>query len=278
MLGAKVILDVHDLMPELYMSKFRMDDTKRLIRFITWIEKRSIDFAHKAIAVHKPQLDILLKHGNSEEKFIILLNVPDPKIFVSHNNVEPVFNKKFRLIYHGTIAMRHGIDVALHAIAQALKEIPHLEFQIVGEGDDLERVVAMANGLKLSNCVQFSDKAIPLDLIPSMIDQADVGIVPMLNDQFTRHTLPVKLLEYVLMGKPVIASRIEGLEAYFDDTMISYFKPGDTVDLADRIVDLYRHPEKARQFVSNSNRFNEEFNWQSQKKLYYNLIDSLLQA
>src|SRR5438477_7594002 len=77
MLGAKVILDVHDLMPELYMSKFGVEETSWVIRFITWLERRSIAFAHRAIAVHNPHLEALIKHGNPKEKFDVLLNVPD---------------------------------------------------------------------------------------------------------------------------------------------------------------------------------------------------------
>ena len=47
--GAKVILDVHDLMPELYQSKFKLSSRHPVIRFITWIERCSIRFADRAI-------------------------------------------------------------------------------------------------------------------------------------------------------------------------------------------------------------------------------------
>jgi glycosyltransferase involved in cell wall biosynthesis len=275
-LGAKVILDVHDLMPELFMSKFGEGRIKWMISLVTYVEKRSIAFAHKAIAVSKPHLNALLEHGNPEVKFITLLNVPDPKIFGPGQKAEPVSNNRFRLIYHGTVSERYGLDVAIRAVSLARKEIPRLEFQIVGDGDDRQRIAAMINELKLSDCVEISKKYVPIDLIPSIIEQANVGIVPILNDQFTRCTLPVKVLEYVLLEKPVIASRIEGLEFYFNDSMVLYFRPGDEVELANRILEVYRNPQKVEQLVSNANRFNKEFNWDTQKKIYYGLIDSLV--
>jgi len=64
LLGAKIILDIHDLMPELYMAKFGGDYRNWIVRMIMWIERRSVAFADRTIAVHEPHLDILVKHGN----------------------------------------------------------------------------------------------------------------------------------------------------------------------------------------------------------------------
>jgi glycosyltransferase involved in cell wall biosynthesis len=275
MLGAKVILDLHDLMPELYMSKFGADDASLWIRFITRIERWSIAFAHKVITVHQQDLGLLVKRGNPEEKLSSLLNVPDPKIFAPKTSPRHRVDHNFRLIYHGTVSKRYGLDVALRAMVLARKEIPDLEFHIIGSGDDLQRIVGLANESRLDGCVQFN-KSVPIEQLPPLITQADVGIVPYLNDRFTRYVLPVKLLEYVVLGIPVIASRLETLEVYFDDKMLRYFQPGNEVELADHIVDLHCNPQKRERLVSNAGRFNETYNWQRQKILYFNLIDSML--
>jgi glycosyltransferase involved in cell wall biosynthesis len=275
MLGAKVILDMHDLMPELYMSKFGADDANLWIKFITRIERWSIAFAHKVITVHQQDLGLLVKRGNPEEKLSSLLNVPDPKIFAPKTSPRHRVDHSFRLIYHGTVSKRYGLDVALRAVALARKEIPDLEFHIIGRGDDLQRVVDLANESRLDGCVQFH-KSVPIEQLPPLITQADVGIVPYLNDKYTQYVLPVKLLEYVALGIPVIASRLEALEVYFDEKMLRYFQPGNEVELADHIVDLHRNPQKRERLVSNAGRFNETYNWQRQKILYLNLIDSML--
>lgn len=275
MLGAKVILDLHDLMPELYMSKFGADDASLWIRFITRIERWSIAFAHKVITVHQQDLGLLVKRGNPEEKLSSLLNVPDPKIFAPKTSPRHRVDHNFRLIYHGTVSKRYGLDVALRAMVLARKEIPDLEFHIIGGGDDLQRIVGLANESRLDGCVQFN-RSVPIEQLPPLITQADVGIVPYLNDRFTRYVLPVKLLEYVVLGIPVIASRLETLEVYFDDKMLRYFQPGNEVELADHIVDLHCNPQKRERLVSNAGRFNETYNWQRQKILYFNLIDSML--
>lgn len=273
LLGAKVVLDVHDLMPELYQSKFGLHKAHWLIRFITWIEQRSIGFADRAIAVHKPHLEALVSHGNPAEKFVILLNLPDPKIFSSRAPAASRNDCGFTLLYHGTVARRHGLSVALQAMASLRGEIKDLKLRIVGDGDDFPRLINLAKELELTDCVSFSQGFVPIEeLVPIILD-ADIGIVPILYDDFTRYMLPVKLLEYVALGKPVICSRTETIEAYFDDSMIQYFEPGNAAELAEHIRVLYQDPDKRGRLIANAGRFNREHNWEQQKQLYYQLMD-----
>ena len=273
--GAKVILDVHDLMPELYMCKFGSDSRHWFVRLITWIEKRSVAFAHRAIAVHVPHRDALVGHGNPERKFGVLLNVPDTGIF--HRNGNHRTDDKFRLIYHGTVARRHGLEVALKAVHSIKNNIPNLEFLIIGRGDDLERVKKLAAEMGLMDCVRFVG-AMPTHELPRHLAQADVGLVPILYDPFTRYMLPLKLLEYVGMGIPCIVSETETIRAYFGGDMVRYCKPGDQRELADAILELYRNVDHRTRLVANASRFNAAYNWDQQRKNYFELVDSLLPA
>jgi glycosyltransferase involved in cell wall biosynthesis len=272
--GAKVILDVHDLMPELYQSKFGLQESHWLIRFITWMERCSVGFAHRAIAVHKLHLDTLVRHGNPPEKFIILLNLPDPKIFSKRAKVSLEDGRGLRLIYHGMMARRNGLRVALRALSILKKEIKDLEFQIVGHGPDIIHLIELAEELGLADCVRISN-SLPIDEVVPIILEADIGVVPTLYDDFTKHMLPVKLLEYVALGVPVVSSRTETIEAYFDDSMVQYCEPGDAEDLAEKILDMYRNPDKRERLRANVDRFNRDYNWEQEKQRYYRLIDDL---
>jgi glycosyltransferase involved in cell wall biosynthesis len=275
LLGAKVILDVHDLMPELYQSKYGLDKSHWLIRFITWMERCSVGFAHGAIAVHKPHLDALVRHGNPAGKFIVLLNLPDPKIFSKRTRAGSASDNSFRLIYHGTVAKRHGLRVALRALPHVKKEIKDLNFQIVGVGDDLPYLIELAGELDLTDCVSIHEGWLPKEELVPVILNVDIGIVPTLNDDFTKYMLPTKLLEYVALGIPVICSRTQTVEAYFDDSMIQYVEPADANDLAERILDLYRNPGKRGMLTANAERFNRDYSWEVHKQRYYRLIDDL---
>jgi glycosyltransferase involved in cell wall biosynthesis len=116
----------------------------------------------------------------------------------------------------------------------------------------------------------------PVEQLPGHLVQADIGLVPILYDGFTRYMLPLKLMEYARMGIPAIVSDTETIRAYFDSQMVRFCKPGNEQDLADAILELYRSPERRTQLVNAVGRFNSTYNWDEQKKVYYELIDGLI--
>ncbi len=280
MMGAKIILDVHDLMPELYQSKFGYANNHPLIRVITWVEKASIKFAHRAIAVHEPHLDALCSHGNPRDKFIQLLNLADEQVFKPDESVsedeEETDLENFKLVYHGTVALRNGLETAIQAVNLIKDETPHLKFEIIGDGDDIDRLIGLVETLELEDLVHISKGMVPLEELVPRLKQADAGIVPLVLDEFTQYMLPVKLLEYVALGKPTICTRTKTIEAYFTDDMVLYFSSGNIQELADCILDLYHHRDKREALINKANNFIKIYNWNHQKQNYYTLVDGLI--
>jgi glycosyltransferase involved in cell wall biosynthesis len=274
LLGARVVLDVHDLMPELYASKFRSGESHWVIRLIKVVERWSIGFADRAIAVHDPQRRALVGRVQNEQKFSTLMNLPDPALFSPRS--EPPRSTKFKLIYHGMVGSRHGLDVAVRAVALARHDIPELELQVFGDGDYFPRVRELVHELGVEDNVRLEQGLVPVENLLPAIREASVGIVPILDDSFTRFMLPVKLLEYVAVGVPVIASSTDTIRAYFDERTVCLCAPGDPDDLAACIVDLYRDSAKREAFAAAARAFNTEHGWDREKQKYYDLIDSLV--
>jgi glycosyltransferase involved in cell wall biosynthesis len=276
-MGSKIVLDIHDLMPELYCTKFGLTEDHPMIKIITLLERMSARFAHRVIAVHRPQARQLVKHGIPQWKIQTIMNAVDEKIFRSAEKTRRPNRRAdtFTLMYHGTLVKRYGVDVAIRAVRLAKERIPRLRFLIYGEGDDLDGLEALAEELNLSKTVIFSRKFLPLERIPPALAQADVGLVPN-RDTGRDNVLPTKLMEYVTMGIPAIVSRTDTVETYFDDTMVRFVRPGDEGQLTEAIVELYHHPEKARQIAQNAYRYNEQYGWARQRAAYYTFIDSLL--
>lgn len=273
LLGAKVLLDVHDLMPELYASKFGIK-SRWMIRVLKVVERLSVAFADAAVAVHQPHLDALVGHGNPAKKFTIVMNLPDPAIFRCRNGHSKA--REFTLIYHGMVGTRNGLDVAVRAVAIVRDQIPGLRLQIIGDGDDFGRVRDLVDELDVSDAVQLEQGLRPIeDLIPAL-EHATLGVVPIVDDPFTKYMLPVKLLEYVALGMPVIASSTETIRAYFTDDMLAFSRPGDAQALAERIIELHGDPERQASLAAKASQFTEEHNWPREKKSYYHLIDSMV--
>jgi len=219
--GAKVILDIHDVMPEIYMTKFRVPKTHWKIRLIKAIEVLSTRVAHKVLTAEHPKGELLVEHGVPEEKIQVLLNLPDDKLFVPQfifsDPQLKAENSEFRLIYHGTIAHRLGLDNAVGALNILKDEIPGARIQLFGDGDQLQDLHDQTRGFQLEDRVWFSDKFLPIEEVIPAIKRAHLAVIPTRHEVSTDYMLPTKLLEYLAFGIPSVFTPTKTVRYYFGD-------------------------------------------------------------
>jgi glycosyltransferase involved in cell wall biosynthesis len=183
------------------------------------------------------------------------------------------------LVYHGTLARRLGLDIALRAVAEIGKRIPALELRIIGAGEEREPLLKLRDELGLQDRVTFSDGYVPVEAIPELLADADVGLVPLRLSAGTDIMLPTKLLEYVCLGIPCVVPATGTICRYFDDKMVHFFKAEDYVSLANAFVELYERPELRRSLAEQATeRFGREYRWSEHKKIYLGLVSELVGA
>jgi len=275
--GAKVILDLHDLMPELFASKFDSGMNSWPVRLVSWQEQQSTRFADHVITVTDTWKQRLIQHGVPEGKVSVVMNLADPRIFRSASTT-PKPEKKgncFKLIYHGTFTFRYGVDLIIHAVNKVRTKIPNIHLTLIGAGECREELIELTKELDLEDFVEFSADVLRADKLPPFIWQADVGIVANRSNIFTDGLLPTKLMEYVALGTPVIAARTPTIRTYFDDSMIQFFTPGDVDELADCILSLHNDRQRLAQISRKADKFNQLYNWDKQAENYASLVESL---
>jgi glycosyltransferase involved in cell wall biosynthesis len=273
--GARVILDLHDTMPELFLAKFGITERHPLYRILVWEERLSACIAHTVVATHMLHKQIFMKHGIPESKIRVIMNLANPTFFHRGGTVRESARSGFRFIYHGTITRRLGLDIALKAFKQATDVYPHISFTIIGDGDALADLLTLSDSLELGDRVTFFRRFLPVEELTPHIQQADAGIVSNRSDPATDFMLPVKLLEYVYMRIPCIAARTPAMLHYFDESMIMMFAPGDVDDLARCMVRLSTDPSLRESLVSSAERFNREHNWESEQQNYLEILNEL---
>jgi len=92
----------------------------------------------------------------------------------------------------------------------------------------------------------------------------------------THLMLPVKLLEFAMMGIPAIAPRLKTVEYYFGDNSVRFFNPGDISGLAEAIEQLYHSPELRKSYAENARKVVDRISWPNQRGEFYRAIDSIL--
>jgi glycosyltransferase involved in cell wall biosynthesis len=277
LLGRPVIHDVHDLMPELYAEKFGSDDRRVAIRLLKVQERWAGRFASAVLTVEARLKDILAARGIPAGKIHVLMNLPDDRIFRPRAPRAPrAPDAPFVLVYHGTLAHRLGLDIALEAVARARAEVPGLRLRIIGDGEERTPLGELRDRLGLQEVVEIHPP-VPVERIPSMIEDADVGLVPLRISGGTDIMLPTKLLEYVNVGIPCITPRTGTIGRYFDDKMVEFFQAENVDALATAIVRLARDPARCASLAQQATeRFGTTYRWSVHKKVYTDLVERLL--
>src|SRR5208337_3438463 len=277
--GKKIILDIHDTVLETYSCKFSTTSIKWLIlsKILYMEEYLSCLLADRVICVNHIQRDILLKRGIADSKITVLLNVPDPKRF-PYDGIrvqEHTQSNGFRLVYFGTIAERLGIDIAIQAVARLVEKIPYLEFHIIGEGDQKQDLLKLARDLHVEHAIRFSEGSVPLEDLAEHLENMDLTIVPNKRNVATELMLPVKMLESIALGIPVVTSRLKTIEYYFDDDTVFYFEPENVDSLALSICNAYDMPSLRADKSSKAKSFLDSYGWNVHKVDLFNLYKSL---
>ncbi|HLI78919.1 MAG TPA: glycosyltransferase family 4 protein [Candidatus Binataceae bacterium] len=272
--GTKLVLDVHDTMPELYRDKFPGWIGAMGVPIMKLEERLSARLADLVLAVHEPHRQRLVEYGINPDKIKVVLNSPDDRIFV-RDGVVHKDPDTFNVVCHGTITHRMGLDLAVRAVGLLRDRIPQLRLLAVGAGDYLSEIRRLVSELNLHDRVVFTDM-IPIEELPNLLRTADLGLVPNRESSATHLMLPVKLLEFAMMGIPAIAPRLKTVEYYFGDGAVRFFKPGDINDLAQAIELMYRSPELRRTYAEKARRVVDRISWPNQRGEFYRAIDSVL--
>jgi glycosyltransferase involved in cell wall biosynthesis len=277
LMGAKVILDLHDPMPELYASKFIKGENHRAVRVITAAERASVSFADRVITVNEVMRDTFVRHGNPSEAFTIIQNVADPRYFPVGAALESGARGEVpTVVYHGTLARRLGLDVAIQAMRHITDLGKTMALVIIGDGDDAPRLTELVDELDLGDVVDLRLGFEPVErLLPQLID-ADIGIVPAQSGPFTDNMVPSKLLEYVALGIPVVCSDLPAVRHYFSADEVSLVPPGDPEALARAITTLADDPNLRADQARRAMRFVEQHGWEAERQRYFDLIDAVV--
>lgn len=271
--GAKVILDIHDIVPELFAGKFKAGKNSFFFRLLLLVEKLSMAFSDHVIVANHIWYRRLIERSVAPEKCSVIMNYPDPSIF-SIRKTNQKASGRFIMIYPGTLSIHQGLETAIKAVDILKNKIPDLQFHIYGKGTDEEYFVKMVQKLNLQNRIIFKSM-VPIEMLPKIMAEADLGVEPKLKRSFGNEAFSTKILEFMSVGIPVIASDTLVHTHYFDDNMVKFFKSEDECDLADCIL-LLRKDEKLRQLlVKNALRYIEQNSWNIKKHAYLNIVDSL---
>ena len=162
----------------------------------------------------------------------VFLNLPDTSLFRERVNYKP--SNTAKLVFHGTFAQRLGLDLVIKAV-EMIGDKKDITLTLIGDGDQKEFLVQYCSQKKLLNNRVFFKPFIPVENLQAELEKYDIGIIGNRKTLIAeRCMLPVKLMEYLYIGLPVIVPRLYVIQKYFSDKMVEFYEPENIQEMSEK--------------------------------------------
>ncbi|NIH82791.1 glycosyltransferase family 4 protein [Amycolatopsis viridis] len=245
--GAKFVFDHHDLVPELYLSRFgRGRDL--LYRGVCALERATFRAADVVISTNESYRDVALTRGGKRPADVFV--VRSAPVVERFHQVPPEpelkRGKPHLLCYLGVMGPQDGVDFALRALAKLRDDLGRTDWHavFVGSGDAFDAMVALSRELGLDDRVEFTGRIPDADLV-RYLSTADVCLSPdphnPLNDVSTMN----KIMEYMAMSRPIVSFDLREARVSAGDAAV-YAPANDELEFAKLTARLLDDPAERR--------------------------------
>jgi glycosyltransferase involved in cell wall biosynthesis len=266
--GTKFIFDQHDLVPELYLSRFdRGEDA--LYRAVCALERRTFKAADVVISTNESYRDVaLIRGGKRPEDVFVVRSAPVVDRF-QPVEPEPALKrgKPHLLCYLGVMGPQDGVDYALRALAALRDDLGRTDWHaaFIGSGDTFDAMVELSKELGLGDQVEFTGRIPDADLV-RYLSTSDVCLAPdplnPLNDVSTMN----KIMEYMAMSRPVVSFDLKEARVSAGDAAV-YAPANDEPAFAKLIAQLLDDPdERASMGLLGQARIQGPLSWDNSRK------------
>jgi glycosyltransferase involved in cell wall biosynthesis len=277
LLGAKVMLDIHDILPEFFCERFNKPLNSIYGKLLRVAEYLSVKFSNFVITGNDLWRDKISKRDHFPfEKTVGFINYPHLKYFTGINY--QVRNSSLSIIYPGHLSQHHGIDVLIKAMPMVKKAVPFAVLNIYAASwipqyrALLEQLI---KDLNMEGTITIHERIDIHELI-EIYKTVDIGVVPKRGGFFASEAFSSKILDFMASGIPIIASRTTIDEYYFDDTQIMFFESDNPDDLARSIIALHNDPARKKALSRAGKQYASENNWEIKKEVFLNAVKSII--
>jgi len=267
--GKRFVYDHHDLAPEMYHARFRNSGSRLVHRTLVLLEKASCRLADRVIATNESYKAIEMERGCvPAERITIVRNAPASER-VRSVDPDPALQQKASTIlgYVGSMAPHDGVDYLLRALHHLIYDLDRRDVYcvIIGQGSMLPELKALAKKLHIEEYIWFTGWIPDEDLI-RFLSTADICVDPDPSNPFTDRSTMTKMMEYMALGKPIVAFDLPEHRATAQSAA-AYARPNSELDFAQKIAALIDNPGRRRQMGQiGRKRLETELAWKYQEK------------
>ncbi|MFH5232749.1 glycosyltransferase family 4 protein [Antrihabitans spumae] len=265
--GTKFVFDQHDLVPELFLSRFSSGGGPLLL-VSKLVERMTFALADAVISTNESYRKVAIERGKmAAERVSVVRSAPDLSRFIPRDP-DPSLSrgKKYLGAYLGVMGPQDGVDYALRAVAHLRNEIGRTDthFVFMGGGDAFDDMVALSKELGIDDIVEFTGR-VPDEFLQTCLSTADICLSPdpknPLNDVSTMN----KVVEYMAMARPLVS--FELVEARVSAAEAAVYVPAnDEAAFAVAIDELLDDPVRRKEMGEfGRDRVQRELSWDTSR-------------
>jgi len=274
--GVPLLLDLHEDMPEFFRDRFAHPLLRPLLPLVTIATRASAAIADELITVHEPLRQLSIARGVAPDRISVVMNSADGRLFDPSRHPRRAFMRDgcLRLVHHSNLQRIYGLDVAIDGLARLLESIDW-QLDVYGDGPYRSQIEAAIDRTGTRNRVTLHGR-VPMDDLPRLIADADIGLVPSLPEPYLQYSLSTKLLEYAAMGVPTVATDLATFRHHFTDAALRFVPGSDPYALARAIESLVDDPEGTTAMGLEARRQAAAYDWEAQKAHYLAVVGRLV--
>jgi len=266
----RIILDMHEIMPEFFISKFGVNPRSWVVKTLLFLEKVSLRFADGAITVNDPIKRVFQKRAIPGKPVAVVMNTVDKGAVVRKPKTS---HEGFNCVYHGTLTDIYGLDTAIVGFAKACRQAQGLRFNIYGSGHMLQDLQKLVNDLGVQGNVYFHGR-LRHESMMEALSSMDLGILALRKDIFLNLSFSNKLAEYVYLEIPVVSSDLDATRFYFNEDQLLFFEAGNTDSLAEKILSAYRNPRAMKIMAQKAIQQYANYDWEIMAQRYFKIVNT----
>jgi glycosyltransferase involved in cell wall biosynthesis len=278
--GAKIILDLRELMPEVFATKFDIPVDSKKVYLAKIPEKISVRYADLVISTSNERKDILIKRTKRED-IKVFMNLPkkerfkhrDMTDFLMKNNLEG----KFIVSFVGGLNPERELDVVIKAIKHEENIIPNIAFIFCGAGEKeyIASLRELIEDLNLKKKVLFLGH-VPQDDVMNYIAISNVTLSPYKLHPNLDPVSSTKVFEYLMIPKPVIVADFPANRKELENIVL-FYKSSDYESLGQKILEVHDNEDKYNKMAQRAQdvifkRYDLKRNEKELVNIYANLI------
>ena len=207
------------------------------------LETRALRDADAVTTICQGLRDDMLRRGVPASKITVIPNAVDPAQFQLATAADATLLQRYGLTHGATLGFAgsfyayEGLDILLRALPRVLRAVPQTRMLLLGGGPQEANLRALATQLGIEEVVNFIGR-VPHHEVSRYYSVMDVMVYPRISRRLTELVTPLKPLEAMAMGKPVVASNVGGHRELIRDGHNGYLFPAGSVEaLAQSLID-----------------------------------------